>query len=134
MPGYICLALRRGMQMFGNLMLKLAKPKWAKRLEVAMARIEEKLQELSDALAPIKPALDGISGDLQGQATKLDEAAAEIAALKEALTAAQSNSGELSQELVDRFDALTNTLKEAAAQATEINDRIPDVPEVPTEG
>jgi predicted nucleic acid-binding Zn-ribbon protein len=87
-----------------------------------MATIEEKLGELEAANAAasekISTAVAGITGDIATLNT-------EIAALKQAVIDAQSNPGELSQELSDRFDALKTNLEAVAQQAADLDAALP---------
>ena len=102
-------------------------PEWAKRMELQMARVEDKLAELEAAqsakAAELSAALDGIQGDLSTQA-------AEIEALKQAVIDAGSNPGELSPELAARFDALKTSL-DTVVQKAEALDAILPPPELP---
>lgn len=109
-------------------------PKWAKRMERRiMATVKEQLDRLVEAIAPMGAALEGISGDLVEYAAKAERDAAEIASLKAAVEAAQG--GTLSDEDLQRFDALVASLNEASAKAKELDDKLPNVPPVepPTE-
>ena len=98
-------------------------PCWAKEMENRiMATIEQKLSELEASQAAsnakISTAVGGISGDIGGLS-------AEIVALKQALTDAQSNPGELSPELAARFDALKTGLDAVAQQAADLDAALP---------
>jgi hypothetical protein len=102
------------------------RPKWAKRLEMIMTTVKEKLDALEAGLAPMQTALEGISGDLQALAAKEEANAAEIAALKAAVEAAQG--GNLSAEDLARFDALIQSVNDASAMAKELDERLPTAP------
>jgi hypothetical protein len=109
------------------MMFKLKRPKWAKRLERMMAKVEEKLAEMEAVFGPLATALPGIKGDLQTLTASLATQSAEIAALKQTIQDGQSNPGELSPEIAARFDALIQSVKEAATAATELDAQLPNV-------
>lgn len=87
-----------------------------------MAKVEDKLAELEAAQAAksaeISASLDGIKGDIETQS-------AEIAALKQAVIGAGSNPGELSPELVARFDALKTSIDSVAQKAADLDAALP---------
>lgn len=87
-----------------------------------MAKVEDKLAELEAAQAAksaeISASLDGIKGDIATQS-------AEIAALKQAVIDAGSNPGELSPELVARFDALKTSIDSVAQKAADLDAALP---------
>lgn len=87
-----------------------------------MAKVEDKLAELEAAQAAksaeISASLDGIKGDIETQS-------AEIAALKQAVIDAGSNPGELSPELVARFDALKTSIDSVAQKAADLDAALP---------
>lgn len=99
-----------------------------------MATVKEQLDRLVEAVAPMGAALEGISADLVEYGAQRERDAAEIASLKAAVEAAQG--GTLSDEDLQRFDALVASLNEASAKAKELDDKLPNVPPVepaPTE-
>lgn len=108
--------------LFKLVIVEVEQPHWAKRLEKFMATVEEKLAELEASVAAktaeISTSLDGITGDLKTQSD-------EIVALKQAVIAAGSNPGELSPELVGRFDALKSSLDSVVQKAADIDAALP---------
>jgi hypothetical protein len=87
-----------------------------------MATIEEKMAELEASVAAkateLGASLDGIVSDIAAQAV-------EIAALKQAIIDGSSSPGELSPELVARFDALKSSLDTVAQKAADIDAALP---------
>ena len=102
--------------------VKFKQPKWARRMERMMAKVEDKLAELeaksAASSAAISQSLDGITSDIATQT-------AEIAALKQAVIDAGSNPGELSQDLIDRFDAVGKALDVVAQKAADLDAALP---------
>ena len=105
--------------------VKFEQPDWAKRMEKIMVDVADKLAEVEAAMASksaeISASLDGITSDLAAQS-------AEIAALKQAVIDAGSNPGELSPELVARFDALKTSIDSAAQKAADLDAALPVTP------
>ncbi len=94
-----------------------------------MATAQEKLQEMETAVGGLKTSIEGITADVSQYKAKAEADAAEIASLKDAVTAAQSAAGELSPELAARFDALSTSLKDTAQKAADLDAQLTQVAE-----
>lgn len=92
-----------------------------------MAKAEEKLAELESTMGGMRTSIDGIKADVQSYGDKATADAAEIESLKAAVLAAQSEAGELSSDLSDRFDALIQSAKGTAQIASEIDAKLEQV-------
>lgn len=102
--------------------VKFKQPNWAKRMERMMARVEDKLAELeaksAASSAAISASLDGITSDIATQKAEID-------ALKQAVIDAGSNPGELSADLIARFDAVGAALDVVAQKAADLDAALP---------
>ena len=111
--------------------VKFKQPKWAKRLELRMANLEQKIAELEASnaakAAAINASIDGVVTDLKAQSD-------EITALKQAIIdAGTSTPGEIPQELADRIDALKGSFDTVIQRLADVDAALPAPAPAPVE-